>query len=281
MHHTNKNYDYIIIGAGLSGIHLALELIKKNKRVLILEKSRNIGGRIANRRFLNYHFALGLSSFQASEPDLSDYAQLGLSKKQLDYSCSHYFTKDDVSIWSKSLIEKKYIHMSTTVERFIKTDFGFKIITNKAQYVSEKIIITAPSMQTYDLLKKSGRLLSELKNVEYSKDIFYYCRTEKSISLKDYSKVLEEAKNGFIYTKFKANEWNELSREDIKLANNKLIKPLESHAHKWRYSRVTKTMHPHYQLHFSDLGLYLAGDYFFGDDLNAAIKSANYLLRNF
>ena len=33
-----KNYDYIIIGAGLAGTTLGLELLKQNKRVLIIEK---------------------------------------------------------------------------------------------------------------------------------------------------------------------------------------------------------------------------------------------------
>jgi hypothetical protein len=39
-------YDYIIIGGGISGFYCGLELIKHNKKVVICEKYKNIGGRI-------------------------------------------------------------------------------------------------------------------------------------------------------------------------------------------------------------------------------------------
>ena len=39
---SKKEYDIIIIGAGLSGLTLAVELVKRtNKDVLILEKKKN------------------------------------------------------------------------------------------------------------------------------------------------------------------------------------------------------------------------------------------------
>ena len=40
---SKKEYDIIIIGAGLSGLTLAVELIKRTKKnVLILEKKKKI-----------------------------------------------------------------------------------------------------------------------------------------------------------------------------------------------------------------------------------------------
>lgn len=280
MHHTNKVYDYIIIGAGISGIHLANMLRDQKKSVLILEKSRNIGGRIANRRFYKYHFALGLNSFQVHKKDLKNYALKGLNAKHLDYSCAHYFTNGDITNWSKSLIDLNLVRMSTQVEKFIKVDFGHKLIINNQNFLSKNIIITAPSAQSFELLRKSGLTLHELNQVQYSNDIFYYCRTQKTVELAGYQKISEDIKNGFYYSKFKALDWNEKARGDIKSENDSIIKPLESHAHKWRYSKVTQTINPRYQLHFKDQKIYLAGDYFFGNDLNAAIDSSNYLLKN-
>ena len=39
-----KKYDYIIIGAGLSGASLANLLANKDKKILIIEKRNHIGG---------------------------------------------------------------------------------------------------------------------------------------------------------------------------------------------------------------------------------------------
>ncbi len=46
----NNSYDIAIIGAGMAGITCAIELQKLGKNVIILEKSRGVGGRMATRR---------------------------------------------------------------------------------------------------------------------------------------------------------------------------------------------------------------------------------------
>ena len=39
-----KKYDVIVVGAGVSGLLAALTLSKHGKKVLVLEKSRHLGG---------------------------------------------------------------------------------------------------------------------------------------------------------------------------------------------------------------------------------------------
>ena len=46
MEHITKNYDVIVIGAGLSGLHAAKILSQQGKNVLILEAKERIGGRV-------------------------------------------------------------------------------------------------------------------------------------------------------------------------------------------------------------------------------------------
>lgn len=43
----NSKYDYIVVGAGLSGAVIARELVNKGKKVLVLEKRNRVGGQIA------------------------------------------------------------------------------------------------------------------------------------------------------------------------------------------------------------------------------------------
>jgi 15-cis-phytoene desaturase len=44
----NKNYDVIIVGAGLSGLTCAIELAEQKRKVLVLEKQEYFGGRTAS-----------------------------------------------------------------------------------------------------------------------------------------------------------------------------------------------------------------------------------------
>ena len=39
-------HDVIILGAGVSGLYLGIELLKQNRQVSILEKTSRLGGRI-------------------------------------------------------------------------------------------------------------------------------------------------------------------------------------------------------------------------------------------
>ena len=53
------------------------------------------------------------------------------------------------------------------------------------------------------------------------------------------------------------------------------MNPLESFAHKWKYSQVKKTVSQQYMC-LSE-GLYLIGDYFFGSFISDAFLSSEFL----
>ena len=278
MHHMSKLYDTIIIGAGLSGIHIANKLIEAGESVLILEKSRNIGGRIANRRFLKHNFALGLNSFQAWNQDLIMYAEKGRKSGVLNYSCAHYFSNGDITKWTKSLLGKENIKLQELVHRIESFTAFNNVYTESSKYQARKVIICAPAHQSFSLLKNSGLNLYELNDVLYSQDIFYYTRTINTLDIKGWTKISEARENNYLYAKFKKNDWVEEDRNALRKELDKKYVPFESHLHKWRYSQVLRTLNPRYQIHFKDKGIYLAGDYFFGSDLNSAIASSNFLI---
>jgi protoporphyrinogen oxidase len=55
--------DVIIIGAGISGLYLATQLVKRNKNVLLIEKSNRIGGRIYTKKVLDFTYESGAVRF--------------------------------------------------------------------------------------------------------------------------------------------------------------------------------------------------------------------------
>jgi renalase len=61
---TIKQYDIAIIGAGLAGLTCARQLRKKGYKIIILEKSCGVGGRVATRRINNIPIDHGLPFIQ-------------------------------------------------------------------------------------------------------------------------------------------------------------------------------------------------------------------------
>jgi len=64
-------HDIIIVGAGLCGLHAARRLQAAQRSVLVLEKSRGLGGRAATRRWDNRPVDHGAQFFTAKHPDFA------------------------------------------------------------------------------------------------------------------------------------------------------------------------------------------------------------------
>jgi hypothetical protein len=55
--------DIVIVGAGISGLYLGIELLKKGHNVTIIERTRRLGGRIDTRKFMSYNFEAGAGRY--------------------------------------------------------------------------------------------------------------------------------------------------------------------------------------------------------------------------
>jgi protoporphyrinogen oxidase len=55
--------DIVIVGAGISGLYLGIELLKNGHNVTIIERTRRLGGRIDTRKFMNYNFEAGAGRY--------------------------------------------------------------------------------------------------------------------------------------------------------------------------------------------------------------------------
>ncbi len=106
VNHKNKevNYDAIIIGAGISGLTLALELAKKNKQVLILDAQdeTKVGG-LARSAFGG--MAL-INTPEQKRSGITDNAEIALK----DWHAFANFGEDDVypKQWAKLYVEQSY-----------------------------------------------------------------------------------------------------------------------------------------------------------------------------
>ena len=62
---VEKN-ECAVIGAGVSGLSVANELSNLKREVVVFEKARGVGGRLATRRFLDSVFDHGAQAFESS-----------------------------------------------------------------------------------------------------------------------------------------------------------------------------------------------------------------------
>ena len=89
-------YDYIIVGGGLSGLYSAFNLLKENPQldILILERNRDIGGRIDTQDGLE----AGAGRFHNNQPLIMKLIrELGLSKKKVPINTyEHFFANKQI-----------------------------------------------------------------------------------------------------------------------------------------------------------------------------------------
>jgi len=76
-------YDYIVVGAGLSGLTLAQSLRANDQSCLVVEKARGCGGRMSTRRADDHQFDHGAQYFTARnhefQKQLESWCESGLA----------------------------------------------------------------------------------------------------------------------------------------------------------------------------------------------------------
>ena len=82
MSSSDNVYDWLIIGGGVSGSSLSHFLTQRGQSVVLLEKSRGLGGRVCSRRTPHGPFLHGATSFTAESPEfqkaIHDFVQRGI-----------------------------------------------------------------------------------------------------------------------------------------------------------------------------------------------------------
>jgi hypothetical protein len=286
-------YDVAIIGCGLSGIALARELKKLDASIILFDKARGLGGRVATRRLGTNFINHGVDHFRVEDLNLSLLVNLGLEKKIFKLDNKDCFSEGSINEWIKILAQDLNIKKESHLKKIISTEQGYELRDkeDKVMAVAKTVILATPAPQAHDILKESSLEMPQLSQVTYEASIQFFIQLKnqtktplneqiflapKKIQQTLWYEVIPSKINDFLdfdkevlIDKF-INELK-ITREDI----------LEVHAHKWRYSRAQVFLKAQDQFHLKHKNVYLVGDYFFGNDLNAAIKSVQNLMTFF
>lgn len=310
---NNIILDYIIIGAGISGINTADKIRKMRLgNVIILEKSRGIGGRMATRRTLNTKFDHG-AQFYKDRPDFSEMHDYWIKNK----ITHQWFTSDRGDHWcsqlgmtalAKAIAKGLTILLEKQVHELHFENNLWEVHSTKGEkWPCRNLIITSPLPQALKLFEGIDKkklldsaALSDIEKITYTKALIGLVTLEEYFNFSPFG--YQEFLSGDIFSitdqkikgvsevlaltitmspHFSENHFEHSDEfclkkmlESIKtIFPNLKIKEIE--LKKWRYCKA-ETFYRNYFLEVYPK-LYLIGDAFGGPSLSGSIRSSNEL----
>ena len=162
--------DYIVLGAGLSGLHCAQKINEqKLGSVFIVEKSRGVGGRMATRRTLDTRFDHGAQFYRLKEDIIS------LHKLWCDQAVTQsWFESDEGNHWcaklgmttlAKTLASNLEIGLEKQISTITFENGLWKIASDKnEEWICRNLILTSPMPQSVKLLEGAINQMSFKKD---------------------------------------------------------------------------------------------------------------------
>ncbi len=253
--------DVIIVGAGVSGLTAARKLHEQNLNVLILEKSRGLGGRLSTKRGPGWQANTGIQTFDTQETELIEWTRDALKEEPLSLSKVARSIIQDLSI--SILTQKKVMRVrrETQAERLWALE-----CEDGSIYSAKMILLTAPLLQAMELLKDSALLTPEISKeasmVQYEACLTGVFTTNPIEVIQEHGEAAKE-------------NWDLGSDQNLarlwKQAGHLESVPEGSVFHRWKYSQATQTL-PELFFRAHD-GLYLCGDAFGRGGLTGAFLS--------
>lgn len=180
-----RQYDVIIIGAGLAGLTAATYLQNAGKSVCVLEKSRGVGGRMSTRVVDNHQWDQGAQYFTVQSQEF---------RRQVDaWIAAGVVASWDTTIgaWDgqnltptqaitryvgvplmksplRLLAEHLEIFTSTEVKSLQFTPAGWQIFTQHKTLFAQQIILALPATQTRALIDPQHAAFDLAKSVVMS-----------------------------------------------------------------------------------------------------------------
>ena len=155
---TNTVYDVAIVGAGISALMLAHNL--PDQKVVLLEKSKGIGGRLATRRLQNVSINHGARNIHPQHLLLKEVVKIGLDHHFLKMEGETCHPVQGINQWTKFLAKDKEILKESLVYKIIKNNEGFlELIDGSGQIsaIAKKVVLSVPAPQANEILKNSIR----------------------------------------------------------------------------------------------------------------------------
>jgi predicted NAD/FAD-dependent oxidoreductase len=301
-----RHHEHLIIGAGAAGLTLGRILSQNSKSVLVLEKSRGLGGRMATRWTDSAKFDHGAQfvktpgEFHSAWKEFftPNHSHLWFQKENFQY----YSFKNGMTSWAKWAAQGLDIQLNQKVVRLTQTNSDWLVQTEEGPtYSAANIYLSAPLPQALDLLKASNFSHPvELERIQYAKALVALLELKESkmmdfdflenINSDIYSAANQSSKglspNPAVtlvmtpeYSEKNYNRADEVNLKDMLSLISKSLNWADScitsaQLKKWRYSHPLNTYPESFCQISTQPSLILFGDAFGGGSLNGAVRSA-------
>jgi phytoene dehydrogenase-like protein len=151
------NYDVIIVGGGISGLATAIELEKFNLKVLVLEKTDRVGGRVKTDNVDGFLLDHGFQVYLTAYPDASsilDYNALNLKSFYSGALCFNGDEKFTVSDTTRYKLATAKMAFSPVGGLMDKVRLGN--LAARLKKTSLESIFIKPDLETLSYLKQLG-----------------------------------------------------------------------------------------------------------------------------
>ena len=299
-----KTEHTAVIGAGLAGLTCARALADAGHSVVVFDKGRGLGGRMASRRKEGWRFDHGAVALRATS---DSFAAFLTSVQAERWEAANGFTgMPGISSLVKSLAQGLKIVGSQRVTGLEKTQAGWSVQgpEDSAGLIFDRVILAIPQPQAQALLTPWPALSAQIAGVKMhpcwtlmtgfdtalATDIGYRdtCTGPISVIARETAKPGRSLPgDGWV---IQANaEWTSAHLEDdpaqiealllaafFKSIDCDPIAPVIAMAHRWLYA-LTATPLGRSHILDAELGLALCGDWCLGNTAQAAFESGRNL----
>lgn len=286
-----------IIGAGLSGIIAARELVRQGHDVELVEKSRSVGGRLATRRIGDGRADHGAVYFTVRGEELEREVRSWMNANwvRVWYADPYprYVAIDGMNALAKRLAEDLTVQLNERVENVqLEEDGTVTVKTDVTTRSYDQVVMTAPLPQSFELL---GSLVDQIKpallRLVYSPTFvgLFECAGDVQIGadgildqelVPGLLKIVDNRQKGISDTSLISvymeeawsEEWYERPEAETLAEIERLFREevgdinlVSKQLKRWRYAQAKDVWHePFYQV--SRHPIYLAGDIFLESD---------------
>jgi renalase len=159
-----------IVGAGIAGLVAAERLRERGVRVVLLDKGRSVGGRLATRRMGNATLDHGAQYFTAKEERFKQYVeawvQAGIVREWAkgfstdgalpENGNARYIAPKGMTAITKHLANGLTIHTEARVVKLVHENHGWTLHTDNGEETSaDAVLLTPPVPQVLELVRAS------------------------------------------------------------------------------------------------------------------------------